>query len=103
MAVRLVKIVNANGNTGWVAETYPPLVSGDLRRAPSQAADEAPAGERDDDDSVQVPIPVPADELPPKRAPEETWREFGASHGLPPEQVDDMSAKDIRAQFTKEK
>lgn len=101
MAVRLVKIINANGRTGWVAETYPPLVAGELRRAPSQAADDAtdePTGEPDAE-----PIPVPADELPSRWASDETWREFGASHGLPPEQVVDMSAKDIRAQFTKEK
>lgn len=93
MAVKLVKIVNANGNVGYVSDTHPGLDN--MRRAPSgmkpqpQARDEAPA-------------PV-ADEAPAGNASTETWRAFAAKQpGFTRAEADGMTRNEIKAEFTEE-
>ncbi|WP_109507356.1 hypothetical protein [Nocardioides speluncae] len=69
MAGRLVKVVHENGRVGYVAETYPPLVAGLLRVAPSEEAainlppDEQPVDPGDPED--EQPADEPNDKAPP--------------------------------------
>lgn len=60
MAVERVKIVNPNGKVGYVAATYPPLVRGRIKPAPSERdrrrrADAPPAS------TESQPAEVPGD------------------------------------------
>lgn len=100
----LVTIVNANGRKGRVAPSYPPLVVGKLRVAPSERGGQVPA----DDPSIEVdPTDVPV--LPPANASTDVWqahassaagREFSASRGLDPDEVATYSRDDLVALFT---
>lgn len=94
MAVQLVKIVNANGRIALVPETYPPLVRGDVRRAPSQRAAETPVNLAPEDGG---PEPVPA-----RNASTDVWRDYATSNGLSSEEADAMSRDDLVAHFTSE-
>lgn len=49
MAVKRVKIVPPNGKVGYVPETYPPLVAGRVKLAPSER--DRQAGPRDGNDA----------------------------------------------------
>jgi hypothetical protein len=101
----LVTIVNGNGKKGRVPASYPPLVAGHLRLAPSERdGREVPA----DDPSIEVdPTSVP--ELPSAGASTAVWqahassdagREFATSKGLDPDEVATRSRDDLVALFT---
>lgn len=104
MTKNLVTIVNSNGRKGRVAASYPPLLAGKLRVAPSERGDRIPA----DDPSVVVdPTSVP--ELPAANASTDVWqahasspagREFATSRGLDPDEVATRSRDDLVALFT---
>lgn len=101
---KLVTIVNSNGRKGRVASTYPPLVAGKVRVAPSERGDQIPT----DDPSIEVdPTDVP--ELPAANASTTVWqahassaagREFAASRDLDPDEVATWSRDDLVALFT---
>lgn len=101
----LVTIVNPNGRKGRVAASFPPLVAGLLRVAPSERGGQIPA----DDPSIVVdPTDVP--ELPSKGASTDVWQAFAASDagrdlatrmGIDPEEVDPTKSRDeLVALFT---
>lgn len=101
----LVTIVNGNGRKGRVPASYPPLVAGKVRLAPSERGGrDVPA----DDPSIEVdPTHVP--ELPPANASTDVWRahassdagrDFATSNGLDPDEVITYSRDDLVALFT---
>lgn len=100
----LVTIVNGNGRKGRVSRSYPPLVAGKVRIAPSERGGQIPA----DDPSIEVdPTHVP--ELPSRGASTDDWqahasspagREFATSKGLDPDEVVTYSRDALVALFT---
>lgn len=101
---KLVTIVHKSGRKGRVAATYPPLVQGLIKVAPSERGDHIPA----DDPSIEVdPTDVP--ELPSRGASTDVWqahassaagREFAASRDLDPDEVTTWSRDELVALFT---
>lgn len=104
MTKKLVTIVHPSGRKGRVAATYPPLVAGLMKVAPSERGDHVPA----DDPSIDVdPYDVP--ELPPANASTDVWqahassdagRAFATSKNLDPDEVATRSRDDLVALFT---
>lgn len=96
---KLVKIVNSNGRIGRVSEKYRPLVTGKIRRAPSEAAiDPSPEGAPD-----VVPDPEPGDdevETPAHNARTEIWRQYAVSKGLSEDEAAALSRDQLVARFT---
>jgi hypothetical protein len=97
MPAELVKIVNANGQVGWVADTYPPLVAGALRRAPSGV----------DDPSVPATMPPLAsepesdeDQPPAKNATKAAWVTYAIDHGMEPDKAEGMTRDELIEEFT---
>jgi hypothetical protein len=77
------------------AENIPPGLSADdyadypLPDEPAEEPAEEPAAEEED-------------ALPKGNASREEWADYGLSHGLQAEQVDDATRDELRAHFTKE-
>lgn len=94
MAVPMRTIVNANGRKGRVAETYPPLVAGDLKLAPS---DRIPDKAFEDDPDVVAAFDEP---IPAKNAGADVWRTYAVSQGLTDDEAEAMSRDDLVAMFT---
>lgn len=88
MPVPRVKIVNENGRVGYVAATYPPLVRGGLRVAPSQAA------------GLNSGEPVSA--VPARNASHEAWVAFASEHGLSSDEAAAMTRDELVAHYSQE-
>jgi hypothetical protein len=107
MPAELVKIVNANGRVGWVADTYPPYVSGALRRAPSEADDTSVpatvAGLVTPDTEEAKPAEADEDLPPAKNATKAAWVDYATNrHGLDVAEAEDMTRDELVDYFTPE-
>lgn len=90
----LVKVVYDHGGTGWVADTYSPLLSGDIERADDQTDPGA--------DYPSVTRGTADVEMPPRNASTDTWRVYAKGHGMPPEQADSSSRAELVALYAPE-